>query len=46
MEVIALVFVIILWVRHTRTENDLTRRIQALETDLYTHLKAVEGKQE
>ena len=45
MEVIALLLVVIVWVLHTRTKNDLTRRIQALETDLYTHLKAVEGKQ-
>jgi|SaaInlStandDraft_7_1057024.scaffolds.fasta_scaffold1430381_1 hypothetical protein len=46
MEVIALLLVVIVWVLHTRTKNDLTRRIQALETDLYTHLEAAEGKQE
>ena len=46
MEVIVFVFVVILWIRHTRTKNDLTRRIQALETDLYTQLRAVEDKQE
>jgi len=45
MEVIALLLVVIVWVLHTRTKNDLTRRIQALETDVYTHFKAVEGKQ-
>ena len=46
MEVITLLLVVIIWLLHTRTKNDLTRRIQALETDLYTHLKAEEGNQE
>ena len=45
MEELALLLVVIVWFLHTRTKNDLTRRIQALETDLYAHLKAVEGKQ-
>ena len=46
MEALALLFVVVVWMLHTRTKSDLTRRIQALETDLYSHLKAVEVNQD
>ena len=45
MEILALLLVAIAWFLHTRTKNDLIRRIQALETDLYAHLKTVESEQ-
>lgn len=45
MEILALLLVAIVWLVHTRTNNDLTRRIQALETDLYAHLKTFESEQ-
>lgn len=46
MEALALLLIVVVWMLHTRTKSDLTRRIQALETDLYSHLKAVEGNQD
>ena len=44
MEVLALLLVIVLWVLHTRKTAELSRRIEALETDLTAYWKEIDNK--
>ena len=44
MEALALLLVIILWVVHTRKTAELSKRIEALETDLTAYWKEIDNK--
>ena len=44
MEVLALLLVIILWVLYARKTAELSRRIEALETDLTAYWKEIDSK--